>query len=48
MSRTALYEHVAKVRRNIGVESQNFPVAYWPVPTRLQYGCSEVTLHGGA
>jgi len=38
MSRTALYEHVAKVRRNIGAESQYFPVAYWPVPTRLQYG----------
>jgi hypothetical protein len=47
MLRTALYEHVAKVRRNIGVESQCFPVAYWPVPTRLQYGCSEATLHGG-
>jgi hypothetical protein len=48
MFRPTLYEHVAKVSRNTGVESQRFPVAYWPVPTRLQCGCSEATPHRGA
>jgi hypothetical protein len=38
--RTIVYRYVAYRRRILGRGGSYRPVAYRPVPTRLQYGCS--------